>query len=511
MKMMLDDRQLLARYVNEGSHEAFAELVARHLNFVYSSALRQVRAGQFAEDVAQMVFVNLARKAGSLPKEVVLAGWLHRDTRFTALDLLRGERRRQLREQEALQMSTLGPDDATPDWEKLRPLLDEALDGLPRPDRDALLLRFFEQCSLKEIGAALGTGEDAARKRVARALDKLRLLLARRGVTTSASALSLAITSHGVHAAPASLASTIVPASLVAGASAAAAGITVLNSISIIMAKLKTTLVVAAAITGIATILVQHQANQKLQTANRALSDALEKSRQLENDRLASLPAETNQPRLARDQLAELLRLRGEATRLRNQLKEMPALAKSAPTNQIPPAATNAAPQVFTAAVTARVGNGQTLVTGGWSVTPGRRTLIFLTPMASTVDGPDSINISTKFLEVTDATMTRLGLDKFKNEGSESSLQNLLSEADAKAVLEALKKSEMTELSTPGVTVADGRHAQMQMLAKGIDPNAPNGIALDVTPRFTADRTAMDLDINVHVTPIPAADTASGN
>jgi RNA polymerase sigma factor (sigma-70 family) len=511
MKMMLDDRQLLARYVNEGSQEAFAELVARHLNFVYSSALRQVRASQLAEDVAQMVFTNLARKAGSLPGEVVLAGWLHRDTRFTALDLLRGERRRQRREQEAVQMNTLGPDDAVPDWEKLRPLIDEALDGLPRPDRDALLLRFFEQCSLKEIGATLGTGEDAARKRVTRALDKLRLLLARRGVTTSASALSIAIAAHGVHAAPAGLASTIVPVSLVAGASAAA-GITVLNSISIIMAKLKTALVVAAAVAGIATILVQHQANQKLQAANRALSDALEKSRQLENERLASLPAGSNQPRLAKDQLAELLRLRGDATRLRNQLKQMQALANSAPTNQVPPTTTNAAPEVYTAAVTARVGNGQTLVTGGWSITPGRRTLIFLTPMASTVDGPDSINISTKFLEVTDAAMTRLGLDQFKNEGSESSLQNLLSEADAKAVLEALKKSDMTELSSPGVTTAVGRHAQIQMMmAAGINAKTPNGINLDVTPRFTADRTAMDLDINARVSPIQAADTASGN
>src|SRR4051812_22360133 len=97
MKMVMDDQQLLARYAHEGSQEAFAELVRRHLSLVYSAALRQVRASQLAEDIAQMVFANLARKAKSLPGHVVLAGWLHRDTRFTALDILRAERRRQTR------------------------------------------------------------------------------------------------------------------------------------------------------------------------------------------------------------------------------------------------------------------------------------------------------------------------------------------------------------------------------------------------------------------------------
>ena len=238
MRTMLNDHQLLVRYVEENSQDAFAELVARHLNFVYSAALRQVRAAQLAEDVAQTVFTKLARKARSLPRNVVLAGWLHRDTRFTALDLLRSEHRRQAREQEAVAMNTLNPD-AAPDWEQLRPLLDAALDQLSAPDRDALLLRFFEQRSLKEIGVALGSGEDAARKRVTRALEKLRWLLNRRGVTTSASALSVAMAAHGIQAAPAGLAATIVPAS-----PTARAGFTISKFIqSLLMTKLKTTAV----------------------------------------------------------------------------------------------------------------------------------------------------------------------------------------------------------------------------------------------------------------------------
>jgi DNA-directed RNA polymerase specialized sigma24 family protein len=118
--MTMDDRQLLARYVNEGSQEAFAELVGRHVNFVYSTALRQVRMRHLAEDVTQNVFINLARKAASLSDQVILAGWLHRDTRFTALDALRAEQRRQTREQEACSMNAFGPN-PDPDWEQVHP------------------------------------------------------------------------------------------------------------------------------------------------------------------------------------------------------------------------------------------------------------------------------------------------------------------------------------------------------------------------------------------------------
>jgi RNA polymerase sigma factor (sigma-70 family) len=218
--MMMDDRQLLARYVKEGSQEAFAELVARHLNFVYSAALRQVGASQMAEDVAQTVFINLAGKAKSLSGQVVLAGWLHRDTRYTALDMLRAERRRQAREQKAFAMNAPSPG-GDPDWQQLRPLLDESLDEMNSKDRDVILLRYFEQQPLKEIGVALGMGEDATRKRVTRALEKLRELLARRGITTTASALSVAVTAYGVQAAPAGLTASVASSSLAAGAGVA--------------------------------------------------------------------------------------------------------------------------------------------------------------------------------------------------------------------------------------------------------------------------------------------------
>ena len=173
---MLDDRQLLRRYA-DGSEAAFGELVARYVNLVYSAALRRARGDwRLAQDAAQLVFTDLARKARSLPKGVVLAGWLHRATRYAAAQLLRTERRRQAREQEAVAMKAL-EFKSTRDWEQIRPLLDEALDRLNCTDRDASLLRFFEQRSLAEVGRALGSNEDAARKRVSRALERLRALL----------------------------------------------------------------------------------------------------------------------------------------------------------------------------------------------------------------------------------------------------------------------------------------------------------------------------------------------
>jgi hypothetical protein len=153
----------------------------------------------------------------------LVAGWLHRDTRFTALDLLRAEARRCRREQEAVAMNETEP---SSDWGEIRPLLDEALDELGPADRDALLLRFFGQRDLAGVGAALGTSAEAARKRVDRALDRLHDCLVRRGITTTAGALVVALSAHALEPLPAALAATLVSSSALAAAAvpAGAAG-----------------------------------------------------------------------------------------------------------------------------------------------------------------------------------------------------------------------------------------------------------------------------------------------
>jgi len=169
----MDDQTLLERYCADGDPDAFAELVRRHIGLVFGAALRQLGHRDLAEEAAQIVFTRMAQRAYRYQKRLVLAGWLHADTRLTSLQLLRSERRRRVREAEALVMQELRSS-PEPDWERIRPVLDEALERLGPTDRDLLLCRFFEQRTLREIGAAFGLAEDAARMRVARSLDKLR-------------------------------------------------------------------------------------------------------------------------------------------------------------------------------------------------------------------------------------------------------------------------------------------------------------------------------------------------
>jgi RNA polymerase sigma factor (sigma-70 family) len=312
---MLDDRQLLRQYAQDGSEAAFSELVARYVNLVYSAALRRT-AGDFAraQDVAQLVFTDLALKACTLSPGIVLAGWLHRATRFAAGQLLRGEHRRQAREQEALAMNALASDPA-PDWDQIRPLLDAALDQLDQADRDALLLRYFEQCSLAEVGHRLGSNEEAARKRVSRALDKVRAYLTRRGVTTTAAALTAVISVNAVQVAPAGLAAALTGASL---ASAAVGAGTLLKMA--IMTKLKLSLIGAAVVATVATPLVIHlQTKVKSLTGQNGSAQQLIAQLKNENGQLSNLVAQArNSQTLSRDQLNELMRLRNDVARLRD-------------------------------------------------------------------------------------------------------------------------------------------------------------------------------------------------
>ena len=322
---MLDDQQLLRRFVEDGSQIAFTELVARHVNLVFSAALRRTNGDeQLAKDVTQQVFTDLARKARSLTGNVVLAGWLHRATRFAAAQMLRTERRRHAREQEAVTMKTL-ESPPTPDWTQIRPLLDEALDDLSDADRNAVILRFFEQRSLAEIGAALGANEDAARKRVSRALEKLRGLLIRRGLTTTSAALSAVITVNAIHAAPVGLATTVTAATITS-LTAAGATLTLWKIMTLTKLKIGIASVVVAA--GVATpLIIQHGTLSTLRDQNQSLQLQADQAAQLaaDNERLSNALAQSRNT-LNDDQRRELLRLRGEVGSLRRQTNDLARL-----------------------------------------------------------------------------------------------------------------------------------------------------------------------------------------
>ncbi|HWN95638.1 MAG TPA: sigma-70 family RNA polymerase sigma factor [Methylomirabilota bacterium] len=206
---MIDDAQLLHTYVRTGDEAAFATLVERHKGLVYGSALRQTNNPALAEEITQAVFIVLARKAPALKPDTILSGWLFRATRFIACDALKAEGRRVKREQVSLAMnaeldgSGAGSDESI--WQEIAPVLDEALTRLGEKDRNALLLRFFEQKNLAEVGHALGIGEDGARKRVERALDKLRALLGQRGVAIPVTVLASVLVANAVPSVPVTL------------------------------------------------------------------------------------------------------------------------------------------------------------------------------------------------------------------------------------------------------------------------------------------------------------------
>lgn len=211
----MDDFELLQSYASRKAEDAFRSLTERYVNIVYSAAVRQTGNAEAAKDVTQAVFLTLARKAGGISRNTVLAGWLLRTTRYAAANARRLEQRRQHYEHQAMQ-SPLSGVDAT--WQRIAPLLDEALDDLAEKDRDAVVLRFFEQMPLKRVAQKLGVSEDGAQKRVSRALDKLRMFLARRGRTVTVGAMASALTANCVQAAPAAIMASVGAAVVGTGA-----------------------------------------------------------------------------------------------------------------------------------------------------------------------------------------------------------------------------------------------------------------------------------------------------
>jgi RNA polymerase sigma factor (sigma-70 family) len=318
------DAELLHEYARSGSEAAFAEIVRRYADFVYSAALRQTSDAELARDVAQVVFVDLARKARALHPNTLLIGWLCRAARLAAIDQLRRQHRRLHRERQAMKLAD-SPTEIPDDWSAVRPVLDEALAELGEEDRNALLLRFFKNESLASVGVTLGVSEDAAQKRVSRALTKLREILVGRGVRTSAAALGVALTANGIQAAPTGFAASLTAGAL-ASVSAASSSIPLLNNL-LALNHMKTAIMALALTGGVAGLTaLQLKTRHQLETAQATIQQQNEAVQQLQavKDQLAAQAAELERTRA---EAQEAVRLRGEIASLRRAQAQAPAPA----------------------------------------------------------------------------------------------------------------------------------------------------------------------------------------
>jgi len=248
-----NDAELLSAYTDRQSEEAFGLLVERHIALVYSAAFRQVHNPHLAEEVTQATFTLLAQKARRLNGRTVLAGWLCCTAHFVARNALKAELRRQGREQEAHMQSLINEPEAEI-WPQFAPLLDEAGAQLTDADRDAIVLRFYEQRPLNEVGDILGLNPDTAQKRVSRALEKLRKFFARRGVNSTTAGIAESISAHSVHAAPMALAKTVAAVALAKGAASSASTLTLIKGALKFMVWTKTKTSVVAVVVAIVAV-----------------------------------------------------------------------------------------------------------------------------------------------------------------------------------------------------------------------------------------------------------------
>ena len=436
---MTPDNELLERYAKTGSEDAFAELVRRSIDLVYSAALRQVGGdAHLAQDVAQTVFADLARRAGSLSRRQTLTGWLYTSAHFAAAKIVRTETRRRDREERYMR-EPIHENASHSDWEKLRPALDAAMHELKQSDCEAVLLRYFENRPFAEVGAKLELNENAARMRVERAVEKLRALLAKRGITTGAALVSV-ISANAVQTAPVPLATTLATSALAGGGTGALTFMKMITG-----TKLKLAVSALATAGAVVALVAQHQAQNALRAENESLLGQIAQLKASHSELSNRLAAAGDSQAAEKEQLDELLKLRAEVARLR-VMKIAPVAATSPAISSLP--ATKRTEQI--------------------------------------VLKVRFVSVATQFMPNFGAGWTSVGPDT-----------SLLSEQQLAVVIAALRNRDANLISESQVLTLSGRQADAAVIqAVPIDgTNANIGAMLDVLPFFSSNSSIFTLNL----------------
>ncbi|HUD84602.1 MAG TPA: sigma-70 family RNA polymerase sigma factor [Candidatus Saccharimonadales bacterium] len=464
--MMLADKELLGQYAKGRSESAFAELVRRHLRLVYSAALRQLGGDtHLAEDVCQAVFADLARKAGQLTGRASIAGWLYTSARFAASKTVRSEVRRRNREDAA---SAVKQETSNVPWAELRDLLDTAMSELAEKDREAIVLRYFEARDLAVVGATLGTTENAARMRVDRALDKLRRVLEKRGVTATGVALAAALAASTADAVPPGLASAVA-ATAVVTAPAAGGGLLMLAGAAVVAATLA--------------VVVWRQIPS------------------VPPDNTA--PPPTIAPTAKTETVSSALELRppqGDPYQLQKLAQRHDAQVRAHPV------ATNdwfsqamkdeSGVKKYGARLKATIAPGDTLVGGGWMTVPGTRMLFLITPNLAT-NGADQVDISSRFIDVPEMVFDSPQLQGFRSADNRDAIVQQMSTDMANRLVNT---SNVVVQSAPRMITALGCPGEMSVMGDNPSSNTQDGrvgTSLNFDPSRATDGASINLDFAV--------------
>lgn len=501
--MASDDMTLAGEYARSGSEQAFATLVSHHINMVYSVALRRTRDHHLAEDIAQGVFALLARKAASLPPGTILSAWLCRAARYVAADMLKTQKRRQSREHESA-MQSESNEMGGEAWALVAPLLDEAIEGLCEAEQSAVTLRFFENQSFKEVGAALGLEEDAARMRVNRAVEKLREFFKGRGVELSSTAIAAAIGAHSIQAAPAGLAASVVAGALSAGLGSSA-GLAAAATKTIAMTTIQKTMVwTSLAILAGAVIYQARLAAEwrdEFQTLQRQREEQTRQAGQQGDAAARRFGSLADELQAVKSGLSELPRLRGEVARLREEARAASAKIREAEAIQTALArfmSNTPLVRTFVSPLTvAEASWGEAVVMGGWKLPSGKRALMLAMPRQEQT--PQAVGVKASILEYTEEAGAALGLEEF-NSDAPPPRRRKLSASEVEALVSAAKESSGISVRDGfSLTTLSGRRARLQSGETHMTPAGENywtGAALDLVPTISPDGQSVQMTLS---------------